>query len=120
MWLDLMKAPRIEGEPLVVNVVPSASEAAQLVFDHHLSRRLACPIFHPDSTSGEVPQSDGVIRVSDHVPDVPMQPHLGIAEDGDAGPGPARKPIAQKAIYRLADFFMSSDIREMPTMPPWP
>ena len=27
-----------EGEPLVVNVAPSASEAAQLVFDHHLSR----------------------------------------------------------------------------------
>ena len=38
MWLDLMKAPRIEGEPRVVNVVPRAPEALRLVFDHHLSR----------------------------------------------------------------------------------
>ena len=58
-----------------------------------------------------------MIRAPDHVPDVPVQPHLGIAEDGDAGPGPARKPIVQEAIHRLTDG-SSSDIREMPTMPP--
>ena len=56
------------------------------------------PIFHPDSTSGEISQSDSMIRAPDHVSDVPCSPIFRIAEDGDAGPGPARKSVLDDAI----------------------
>ena len=106
MWLDLMKAPCIERESLVMDVVPGSLQVLQLVFHPELGWRIARSIFHPDSTSGKASQGDDVIRVSDHISYVPMQPHLGIAEDGNAGPAFARKPFMQKAIYRLAYFFI--------------
>ena len=58
-----------------------------------------------------------MIRAPDHVLDVPTQPHLWIAENGDAGPGPAGKSVLEKTIHGPADFFVVGCSRDADNAP---
>ena len=92
-------AASIEADGFVVHVDPPAPQFPFALLGGQPSHGVPLVVFDPHTAAGEIAKSYRVIRLTDHVLNVAVKPHVGVEEYGYRRPGTARKPALEEVVH---------------------